>query len=125
MYKITHNYIGKDVEIVYVYEENNIVGICKFTTRDDVFSRWDKDFDIVELSDKINGESIHITSIISYKKNIGVGRILVNEVEKMAKKRKIKYITLSSILSSIGFWKKLSFKNYGFGEFYYMYKIIN
>ena len=44
------------------------------------------------------------TSIISYKKNIGIGRILVDEVEKMAKKRKIKYevnAKYSSLMISI------------------------
>jgi len=122
MYKITKKSIENSQYIISIYSDNKLEGFCKFIIKDDMFDTWNIMYDI---TDEISSKSIHITSIVSNTKNIGVGSMLIGEIESIAKIEKINYVTLSSILSSVGFWNKMNFKYYGFGEFYYMYKKIN
>ena len=101
----------------------DVIGWCKFELRNDVFKNWNKISHDIYL-DKVqdNTESLHIKGI-SVKQS-GLGTKLIKDIEDKAIDLGIKFITLSAITSSIGFWKKLGYQIYSDGEFTYMFKFL-
>jgi hypothetical protein len=112
------------MKIIKIDDSNGeVLGWCKFELRNDVFKNWNKiSYDI--YLDKVldNVESLHIKGI-SVKQS-GLGTKLIKDIEDKAIDLGIKFITLSAITSSIGFWKKLGYQIYSDGEFTYMFKCL-
>ena len=113
----------EEFEISVIEMVNDIIGWCKFELRNDVFKNWNKISHDIYL-DKVqdNTESLHIKGI-SVKQS-GLGTKLIKDIEDKAIDLGIKFITLSAITSSIGFWKKLGYQIYSDGEFTYMFKCL-
>jgi hypothetical protein len=111
-------------KIITINDSNgDVIGWCKFELRNDVFKNWNKISHDIYL-DKVqdNTESLHIKGI-SVKQS-GLGTKLIKDIEDKAIDLGIKFITLSAITSSIGFWKKLGYQIYSDGEFTYMFKVL-
>ena len=61
----------------------------------------------------ITGPELEITGIVSLKEKSGIGSALVNAVIELAKKQKLKKVSLVTTndnLNGIGFWQKRGFK---------------
>ena len=122
-YGIGHGYDSGRIEL---YKGGKKIAKSDFSFYDDIFSLFDLNADEV-LSEKIEDEkSLYITGIDVEEKyrGEGYGEYLYKEIEKYAKEKGAKYITLGAITSALNFWKKMGFQVHSFGNFYNMYKKI-
>lgn len=68
-----------------------------------------------EGTDIINGKlgsCLYISNLYAKHKNINIGSNLVNFVKEIAKEKEINFISLTSLPSSLPFYKKLGFSTY-------------
>lgn len=122
-YGLGHGYDSGSIDL---YKGKKKIGKSDFSFYDDVFSLFELNSEEM-LSGKIEDEkSLYITGIEVEEKyrGEGYGDYLFKEIERYAKEKGAKYITLGAVVGALNFWKKMGFQMHSLGNFYNMYKKI-